>query len=67
MRRHDKIDWLPNYRAVLVATAVLAMRDAPPDLKAQYPTANGRSWEGMTIDKSEWRAVAVAAGAVHEG
>lgn len=66
MRYSEKTDWLPRYRAVLVATAVFAMRDAPLDIKPQYPSANGRAWEGMTYDRSEWRTVAVAAGAVHE-
>lgn len=66
MRRSEIIDWLPRYRTVLVATAVLAMRDAPLEIKPQYPSANGRAWEGMTYDRSEWRAAAVAAGAVHE-
>jgi hypothetical protein len=61
----EKIDWHSHYRAVLVATAFLALRDAPLDVRPQYPSANGRAWEGMTVDGSEWRAVAVAAGAVH--
>jgi hypothetical protein len=59
--RFEKID----YRAVLVATAMLALRDAPLEQRPQYPSANGRAWDGMTVDGHGWRAVAIAAGAVH--
>lgn len=61
---HDH-DWLPHYRAVLVATAFLALRDAPVDVRPHYPSVNGHTWQGMTHDGSEWRSVAIAAGAVH--
>jgi hypothetical protein len=64
MRRFEKSDWAPHYRAMLVATAVLALRDAPIDFGPHYPSANGRDWKGMTYDRNGWRAVAVAAGAV---
>ena len=66
MGQNAKTDWVLRYRAVLVATAMLAMRDAPLEQQPQYPSMNGRAWDGMTHGGRGWRAVAVAAGAVHE-
>ncbi len=67
MFRSESIDWRPHYQAVLVATAILAVRNAPPGTKANYPAANGRGWQGTLIDAGGWRAVAIAAGAVPRG
>jgi hypothetical protein len=66
MGRSERIDWLPRYRAVLVATAVLAVREAPPALQADFPSAGDRAWSGETQGARDWRAVAVAAGAIRE-
>jgi hypothetical protein len=66
MGHPERIDWLPRYRAVLVATAVLAVREAPPALQPDFPSAGNRSWAGETQGARDWRAVAVAAGAIRE-
>ncbi len=68
MGRSEQIDWLPNYRAVLVANAILAVRNAPPEVKTCFPAANGhgRAWQDASLDKSGWRSVAIAAGAVRQ-
>jgi hypothetical protein len=66
MHRPDSIDWLLNYRAVLVANAVRAVRETPfaMAVTVTYPAANRRGWQKVPADAGAWRAVAVAAGAV---
>jgi len=67
MHRSESIDWLLNYRAVLVANAVRAVREMPFAMTARYPAAKRRSWLNASADAGAWRAVAVAAGAVAVG
>jgi hypothetical protein len=62
MGRNSAIDWLPHYREVLVATAVRAVRDSLPAVKAF--AAERRAW--LTESAEGWRAVAIAAGAVSD-
>ncbi len=66
MHRSESIDWLLNYRAVLVANAVRAVRETPfaMAVTVTYPAAKRRSWQKVPADAGAWRAVAVAAGAV---
>jgi len=64
MHRSESIDWLLNYRAVLVANAVRAVRETPLAMTAPYPAAKRRGWLNAAVDTGAWRAVAVAAGAV---
>jgi hypothetical protein len=67
MHRSDSIDWLLNYRAVLVANAVRAVRETPfaMAMTVTYPAAaKRRSWQEVPADAGAWRAVAVAAGTV---
>jgi hypothetical protein len=64
MHRSESIDWLLHYRAVLVANAIHAVREAPFAAKMPYPTAKSRNWQKVPVDNGAWRAVAVAAGAV---
>lgn len=65
MGHSEKTDRFPRYRAVLVATALIATREAPPALSALSPASHDDAWAGMTYDDGRgWRAVAVAAGAV---
>ena len=64
MHRSESIDWLLNYRAVLVANAVQAVREMPFAMTSRYPAAKRRGWLNATVDARAWRAVAVAAGAV---
>jgi hypothetical protein len=54
------MDWLPHYREVLVATAVRALRDRLPAANGFAPAAT------PSRDEGDWRAVAIAAGAVSE-
>ncbi len=61
MGRNFTAGWLPHYREVLVANAVRAVRDSLPTVDA---FAADRSWLGRTAHRADWRAVAVAAGAV---
>jgi hypothetical protein len=63
MGSSEKIDRLPRYRTVLVTTALLATRDAPPARETR-PRVGAKGWTGLELDHSGWRAVAVAAGAV---
>jgi hypothetical protein len=62
MGRNSAIDWLPRYREVLVTTAVRAVRERLPAVRAF--AAEPRSWLAVAADERGWRAVAVAAGAV---
>ena len=64
MGRNSTIDWLLHYRAVLVANATHAVREAPFAMTSPYPAAKSRSWQKVPVDNGAWRAVAVAAGAV---
>lgn len=64
MHRSESIDWLINYRAVLVANAVRAVHETPFAMTSPYPAAKSRSWQKVPVDNGAWRAVAVAAGAV---
>ncbi len=62
MGRNFAVDWLPHYREVLVANAVRAVRDSLPTVEAF--AAERRAWLGRTADRTDWRAVAIAAGAI---
>jgi hypothetical protein len=64
MHRSESIDWLLNYRTVLVANAVRAVHETPFAMTAPYPAAKRRTWQNVPVDTGAWRAVAVAAGAV---
>ena len=56
------IDWLPHYREVLVTNAVRAVRDSMPPVEAF--AAERRAWLAASAAEGDWRAVAIAAGAV---
>ena len=64
MHRSESIDWLLNYRSVLVANAVRAVREMPFAMTAPYPAAKKRNWLNVSFDAGAWRAVAVAAGTI---
>jgi hypothetical protein len=64
MGRDSAIDSLPHYREVLVATAVRAVRDSLPVVKAF--AAERRAWLADSAGAASWRAVAIAAGAIAE-
>lgn len=64
MHRSGKVDSLRHYQAVLVNTAIRAVRETPAVIKARDPVVNGRSWHGGLFDVGGWRAAAIAAGAV---
>ena len=66
MGRNATIDWLPHYREVLVATAVRALRDRLPAATGFAPAAERRAWLAAFRNEGDWRAVAIAAGAVTE-
>jgi hypothetical protein len=66
MGRSSRIDWLPHYREVLVATAMLAVREQPLAVRVSASPANGRAWSGARRDADGWRAAAVAAGAIRK-
>jgi hypothetical protein len=62
MGRNLTADWLPHYREVLVANAVRAVRDSLPAVEAF--AAERRAWLVQPVARADWRAVAIAAGAV---
>lgn len=64
MHRSGQVDSLLHYQAVLVSTAIRAVRETPPIVKVRDPAVNGRSWHGGLINVRGWRAAAIAAGAV---
>jgi hypothetical protein len=64
MGRNAAIDWLPRYRAVLVATAVRALRGGLPAAMGYAPATERRAWLSAVKEEGVWRAVAIAAGAV---
>jgi len=64
MGRHTALAGLPHYRQVLVATAVRALRGGFPVLPGFESRAERRSWLAAAVDAVDWRAAAVAAGAV---
>jgi hypothetical protein len=64
MGRDTTIDWLPHYREVLVTNAVRAVRDSMPAV--QVFAARRRAWLAASAVEGDWRAVAIAAGAVPE-
>ncbi|MGH8198270.1 MAG: hypothetical protein ACRETI_08865 [Steroidobacteraceae bacterium] len=64
MDRSEQANWLLHYQAVLVSTAVLALRDTSPARKTRDPVTNGHTWHGGLFDVGGWRAAAIAAGAV---
>jgi hypothetical protein len=57
---------IPNYRDVLIANAVRALRDSFPPKPAFAARAGRRAWLAATEAAGSWRAVAIAAGAVPE-
>jgi hypothetical protein len=61
MGRNTDLNGIPNYREVLIANAVRALRDSLPP----RPAFSGRrAWLSVAEDEGGWRAVAIAAGAV---
>lgn len=62
MGRNAAIDWLPHYREVLVANAIQALRHSLP--AAHRIAADRRAWLAASANEGDWRAVAIAAGAV---
>ena len=62
MGRDTNIDWLPHYREVLVANAVRAVCDYMPAV--QVFAARRRAWLAAFASEGDWRAAAIAAGAV---
>ena len=60
MGRDTTIDWLPRYREVLVTNAVRAVCDTMPAVKVF--AARRRAW--LAAGEGDWRAAAIAAGAV---
>jgi len=62
MGRNSASDGLPNYRDVLVTTAIRAVRDSLPVVRAF--AVERRAWLAAAADDGAWRAAAVAAGAV---
>jgi hypothetical protein len=56
------VDWLPHYREVLVTNAVRAVRDSMPVVEAF--AADRRAWLAASAGEGDWRAAAIAAGAV---
>lgn len=61
MARNTDMNGLPNYREVLIANAVRALRDSFPT----RPAFSGRrAWVSAAEHEGGWRAVAIAAGAV---
>ncbi len=64
MHRPESIDWLLNYRAVLVDNAIRAVRETPFAMTSPYLAAKRHAWQKVPVNAGAWRAVAVAAGAV---
>jgi hypothetical protein len=64
MGRNTATNGIPNYRDVLVANAVRALRDSVAPRPAFASAAERRAWLAAAADESGWRAVAIAAGAV---
>jgi len=64
MGRDAATHWVQHYRAVLVATAVRALRDRLPAAHGFAPDAGPRAWLADGPDRAGWRAVAVEAGAI---
>jgi hypothetical protein len=64
MGRFEPFNWLPRYRAVLVATAIQAVRAAPLAIKERGRASNCRARAGAPAGTAGWRSVAIAAGAV---
>lgn len=65
MGRNTGMNGFPNYRDVLVANAVRALRDSLAQ-KPSFPApAARRAWLAAEVEAG-WRAVAVAAGAVSD-
>jgi len=64
MGRNSDMNGIPNYRDVLVANAVRALRDRLPARPAFPVHAARRTWLAGAGDEGSWRAVAIAAGAV---
>jgi hypothetical protein len=63
MGRNTDMNGIPNYRDVLVANAVRALRDSFPPRPAFAARAGRRAWLAAA-EAAGWRAAAVAAGAV---
>ena len=63
MGRNSDMNGIPNYRDVLIANAVRALRDSLPAQPAFPTLAARRAWLAAE-DERHWRAAAIAAGAV---
>lgn len=64
MGRNTDSNGIPNYRDVLIANAVRALRDSLPPRPAFVFAAERRAWLAASEAEGGWRAVAIAAGAV---
>ena len=64
MGRNSDMNGIPNYRDVLIANAVRALRDRLPAQPAYPAPATRRAWVAGAEVEGGWRATAVAAGAV---
>jgi hypothetical protein len=64
MGRNTDMNGIPNYRDVLIANAVRALRDSLPARPAFASRAGRRAWLAAAEAAGSWRAAAVAAGAV---
>lgn len=62
MGRNFAADGLPHYREVLVANAMSTVRDLLPAVEAF--AASRRAWMTQAAERANWRAVAIAAGAL---
>lgn len=64
MGRNSDMNGIPNYRDVLIANAVRALRDSLPARPAFPAHAARRTWLAGAEDERNWRAAAVAAAAI---
>lgn len=64
MGRNGDMNGIPNYRDVLIANAVRALRDSLPAQPVFPALAARRVWLAGAECEVSWRAVAIAAGAV---
>ena len=64
MGRNSDMNGFPNYRDVLVANAVRALRESLPAQPAFPALAARRAWLGAAEVEGNWRTTAIAAGAV---
>ena len=64
MGRNSDMNGIPNYRDVLIANAVRALRGSLPAQPLFPALAKRRTWLAGAEDEGNWRATAIAAGAI---